>query len=88
MRAKDLAIEIEITKEGLKNLSMQKRRTSTPETIRQHVFPSNPVKYPQQCEVTMIREYKNNNGKRNPKMRIIGKKVRNLSKKKAKLEKL
>jgi hypothetical protein len=48
----------------------------------------NPLKYPQQCEVTMIRENKNKNGKRNPETQITGKKVRKLSKKKAKLEKL
>jgi hypothetical protein len=88
LRARDLAIEIEITQEGLKNLSMQKRRTSTPETVRENVLPSNPMKDPWQCEVTMIREDKNKNGKRNPEMHITGKKVRNISKKKAKIEKL
>ena len=36
----------------------------------------------------MLREDKNKNGKRIPKTRIIGKKARKLSKKKAKLEKL
>jgi hypothetical protein len=34
----------------------------------------------------MLREDKNTNGKRNPKTQIIGKKARNLSKKKSKLE--
>jgi hypothetical protein len=42
----------------------------------------------QQREVTMPREDKNQNGKRNPVTQIIGKKSRKLSKKKAKLEKL
>jgi hypothetical protein len=88
LRARDLAVKVERMQEGLKNLSMQKRRAPTPETIREEVLPLNPVKYPQQCEVTMIREDKNKNGKRNPEMHIIGKKARKLSKKKAKLEKL
>jgi hypothetical protein len=46
------------------------------------------MKYPQQCEVTMLREDKNKNGKRNPDMQITGKKARKISKKKEKLEKL
>jgi hypothetical protein len=47
------------------------------------------VKDPQQCEVTMIiRKDNKKNGKRNPEMQITGKKARNLSKKKEKLEKL
>jgi hypothetical protein len=36
----------------------------------------------------MLREDKNENGKRNPKTQITRKKARNLSKKKAKLERL
>jgi hypothetical protein len=36
----------------------------------------------------MLRENKNNNGKRNPVTQITGKKARKLSKKKARLEKL
>jgi hypothetical protein len=46
------------------------------------------VKDHQQCEVTMLRKDKKNNGKRNLEMQITGKKSRKLSKKKAKLEKL
>jgi hypothetical protein len=46
----------------------------------------------QQCVVTSQGEDKNKNGKRNPEIvretQIIGKKERNLSKKKAKLEKI
>jgi hypothetical protein len=42
----------------------------------------------QQREVTMLRENKNKNGKKNPETQITGKKARRLSKKKAKLEKL
>jgi hypothetical protein len=74
--------------EGLKNLSMQERREPTLETIREEVLPSNLVKDPQQCEVTTLREDKNKNGKRNTETRIIEKKERKLSQKKAKLEKL
>jgi hypothetical protein len=36
----------------------------------------------------MLRENKNENGKRNPETQITGRKARNLSKKKEKLEKL
>jgi hypothetical protein len=46
------------------------------------------MKYPPQCEVTMPRGDKNNNGKRKPMTQIIGKKARKLSKKKEKLENL
>jgi hypothetical protein len=74
--------------EGLKNMSMQERRALTLEVIREEAFHLNPLKDPQQCEVAMLREYKNKNGKRNPVTQITGKKARNLNKKKAKLEKL
>jgi hypothetical protein len=46
------------------------------------------MKYPPQCEVTMPRGDKNNNGKRKLVTQIIEKKARKLNKKKAKLEKL
>jgi hypothetical protein len=88
LRARDLVVEVERMQEGLKNLSMQENREPTPETVREEVLPSNPMKYPQQCEVTMLRKDKNKNGKRNPKTQITGKKERNLSKKKEKLQKL
>jgi hypothetical protein len=61
---------------------MQERREPTPEVIREEVFHLNPLKDPQQCEVTMLREYKNKNGKRNPVTQITGKKARKLDKKK------
>ena len=67
---------------------MQESRAPTPETVREEVLSSNLVKYPQQCEVTMLRKDKNNNGKRNLDMQITGKKARKLNKKKEKLEKL
>jgi hypothetical protein len=46
------------------------------------------MKESHQCEVTMLSTDKNKNGKRNPVTQITGKKARNLSKKKEKLEKL
>jgi hypothetical protein len=67
---------------------MLERRAPTPKIVREEVSHLNPLKDPQRCEVTMIREYTNNNGKRNPETQIIGKKERKLSKKKAKLERL
>jgi hypothetical protein len=70
----------------LKLLSIQESRAPTPEI--EEVLPLNPIKYPPQCEVTMPREDKNNNGKRKLVTQIIGKKARNLGKKKVKLEKL
>jgi hypothetical protein len=48
----------------------------------------NPTKEYQQCEVTIPKGDKNQNGKRKPVTHSIGKKARNLSKKKKKLEKL
>ena len=82
LRARDLAVEVDRTEEGLKNLSMQKRRAYTPKTIREEILPLKLMKDPQQYQVTMIREDKNKNGKRNPETQITGKKARNLSKRK------
>jgi hypothetical protein len=48
----------------------------------------NPTKESQQCEVTIPKGDKNQNGKRNTKTNITGKKARKLSKKRAKIEKL
>jgi hypothetical protein len=81
-----LAVEVERTQEGLRNLSMQESRAPTPE--KEEVLLSNPMKESHQCEVTMLSTDKNQNGKRNPETQITGKKARKLSKKKAKLEKL
>ena len=67
---------------------MQERREPISKVVREEVVPLNLLKDPQQCEVTMLREYKNTNRKRNPKTHIIGKKARKISKKKEKLEKL
>jgi hypothetical protein len=86
LRTKYLDVKVERTQEDLKHMSIQKSRAPTPE--REEVLPSNPIKYPPQCEVTMPRVDKNNNGKRKLVTQITGKKARKLSKKKAKLEKL
>jgi hypothetical protein len=85
---RELYIKVEITQEGLKDLSMKERRIPTLELIREEVIPLNPTREHQQREATILREDKNNNGKRNPKTHITGKKARKLSKKKAKLENL
>jgi hypothetical protein len=86
LRTRDLDVEAERTQTDLKNLSIQESRAPTPD--REEVSPLNPMKDHQQREVTMPREDKNQNGKRNPVTQITGKKARKLSKKKAKLEKL
>jgi hypothetical protein len=67
---------------------MQERRAPTPEIVREEVSHLNPLKDPQQCEVTTLKENKNKNGKRNLETQSIGKKERKLRKKKAKLERL
>jgi hypothetical protein len=85
-RTKNLDVEVERTQEDLKHLSIQESRAPTPD--REEVLSLNPTKYHQQCEVIMPREDKNQSGKRNPVMQIIGKKARNLNKKKTKLSKL
>jgi hypothetical protein len=78
--------------EGLKNLSMQEISMSTQELLRKEILTSDPLRAPQQCEVTTLGEDKNKNGKRIPEIvretRIAGKKARKLNKKKAKMEKL
>jgi hypothetical protein len=61
----DLDVEAEITQKKLKKLSIQESRAPTP--YREEVSPLNlGMKDHQQREVTMPREYKNQNGKRNP----------------------
>jgi hypothetical protein len=47
-----------------------------------------PLKESQQCEVTMSKEDKNQNGKRNTETKLTRKKARKLSKKRDKIEKL
>jgi hypothetical protein len=83
LRTRDLDVEVERIQEDLKHLFVQESRAPTPK--REEVLPSNPMKDPPQCEVTMPRVDKNDNGKRKPMTQISGKKARKLSKKKAKL---
>jgi hypothetical protein len=62
----------------------QKNEVSIPST--DEVLPLISRKEPQQCEVTLSKEDKNQNGKRNSKTKLTGKKARKLSKKKDKIE--
>jgi hypothetical protein len=77
----NLDAEVERTQED-----SQKTETSTPD--KEEVFPSNLRKESQQREVTMSKEDKNQNGKRNNEMKLTGKKARKLSKKRERIEKL
>jgi hypothetical protein len=86
LRTRGLDVEVERTHKYLKHMSVQESRTPTPK--REEILLLESLNDPQQCEVTMPRGDKNNNGKRKPVIQITGKKVKNLSKKKAKLEKL
>jgi hypothetical protein len=52
------------------------------------VLPLIPRKESQQCEVTLPKEDKNQNGKRNFERKLTGNKARKLGKKRAKIEKL
>jgi hypothetical protein len=52
------------------------------------VLPLNPRKESQQRIVTMLKEDKNQNGKIHTESKLTGKKARNLSKKRAKIENL
>jgi hypothetical protein len=78
--------------EGLKNLSIPERSIPTQEMLRKGILTSESSRAPQQCEVTMLGEDKNKNGKRIPETvretQITGNKARMLNKKKTKLENL
>jgi hypothetical protein len=80
-RTRNLDVEVERTQED-----SQKSGAPTPD--REEVLPLNPMKESQQHEVTIPKEDKNQNGKRNTKTKITRKKARNLSKKREKIEKL
>jgi hypothetical protein len=67
---------------------MQERREPTPEVVREEILHAKRLREHQKCEVTMLREDKNTNGKRNLETQITRKKAKNLSKKKKKLERL
>jgi hypothetical protein len=45
---------------------MQEESKSTQEVVRERILILNPLEVHQHCEVTMIGETKNKNGKRNP----------------------
>jgi hypothetical protein len=81
-----LAVEVERTQVDLKHLFVQESRAPTLDG--EEVLALEFMKYHKQREVTMPRGDKNHNGKRNTITKITGKKDRNLSKKKANLEKL
>jgi hypothetical protein len=86
LRTRNLAVEVERTQEDLKHLPVQESRAPTPD--REEVLTLDLMKDHQQREVTMLRGYKNNNGKMNSVMQITGKKARKINKKNTKLEKL
>jgi hypothetical protein len=80
------------TQKGLKDLSMHEISIANPKIVREGTLASKSVRAHQQCEVTMLREDKNKNGKRISEIvkeaQIIGRKARKINKKKDKLEKL
>jgi hypothetical protein len=64
------------------------QKIEVPIPDKEEVPPSNLRKESQQREVTMPKEYKNQNGKGNTETKLTGKKSRKLSKKRAKIDKL
>ena len=80
-RTRNFDVEVERTQED-------SQRTEAPTPDREEVLPLNHRKESQQREVTMPKGDKNQNGKRNTKTKITGKKARKLSKKREKIEKL
>jgi hypothetical protein len=81
LRTRNLDVEVERKQED-----SQTSRTPTPD--REDILLSNPMIESQQREVTMPKEDKNQNGKRDTKMNITRKKARRLSNKRSKVEKL
>jgi hypothetical protein len=61
LQTRDPDVEVERTQKDLKHLSIHESRARTPE--REEVLLSDPSKHCQQCEVTIPRGDKNNNGK-------------------------
>jgi hypothetical protein len=80
-RTRNLDVEVERTQEDSHN-------SEAPTPDREEVLPLNPTKEHQHHEVTILKGDKNPKGKRNTKKNIIGKKARNLSKKREKIENL
>jgi hypothetical protein len=64
------------------------QKTEVPIPDTDEVLPLMSRKESYQCEVTLPKEDKNQNGKRNSETKLSGKKARKLSKKRAKIEKL
>jgi hypothetical protein len=64
------------------------KKTEVHTPNKEEVLPLNPRKQSQQRTVTMLKDNKNQNGKEATKMKLTGKKARNLSKKRAKIGKL
>jgi hypothetical protein len=80
-KTRDLDVEVGSTLED-----PQKTEVPIPDT--DEVLPLISRKESQQREVTLPKEDKNQNGKRNSETKLTGKKARKLSKKRAKIEKL
>ena len=70
---------------GVEQVQEQESRAPTPEPMKEETSILNPTP---QRKVTMPKEENNQNGKRLTEMKLTGKKLRKLMKKKAKLEKL
>jgi hypothetical protein len=81
LNTKDLGIEVIIELE-------EPQKTEIPNPYDEGVLPLDLKKEPKQREVTMSREDKNKNSKRMTKMKLTGKKARNIIKKRAKIRKL
>ena len=61
------------------------QKTEVPIPEKEEILPLSPRREPQQCEVTMSKEDKNQNGKMTTEMNLTGKKDRKLSKKRDKI---
>jgi hypothetical protein len=80
-KTRDLDVEVARTQEDL-------QKTEVPILDTEEVLPFISRQESQQHEVTLSKEDKNQNGKRNYETKLTGTKARKLSKKRAKIEKL
>jgi hypothetical protein len=64
------------------------QKTEVPIPDKEEILPLSPRREPQQRAVTMLKEDRNQNEKRQTELKITGKKARKISKKRAKIEKL
>jgi hypothetical protein len=78
-RTRNLDVEVERTQED-------SQKSEAPTLDNKGLLLSNPMKESQQREVTIPKGDKNQNGKINTKTKVTGKKARNLSKKREKLQ--